>query len=268
MTKTDLFDLYQKIISLVNSAQGGFIRPQTNFENWINTINTELFRDMFSEYEKAQQLSDEYKLPFLKTKNAIVTSVPGAAYDEFLYPADYEYFSSARIIRRKDGGGGACGKKGCDFIKDTDKDGRAVNYRWDDPDMLELRALAEQKNLGEAPVELIDNQNWASVLEHETKGPTEALPYITQIGGGFRIAPAGIGIVVLDYLRTPGKAIFSVTPGPGDTVIYNKPGSQQLEWSSIVENELLSRAAMKFGIYTRNEDVSKNAAIEYQIAHK
>lgn len=263
----DLFDLYRKLISLVNSAQGGFIRPQSNFQDWVNAINTELFRDMFSEFEKMQQLSDEYKKPFLRTVNAVVVSVPGAAYDTFLYPADYEYFSSARIMSRKDNGK-ICARSGCDFIKDTDKDGRAVTYRWNDPDLQALRAKAEQAELAELPVQLVDNQVWASVLEHETKGPTMARPYINQFEGGFRIAPAGIGIIVLDYLRTPRSAIFAFTPGTGDTVIYDKPNSQQLEWTGIVENEFLSRMAMKYAIYTRNEDVGKNAQVEYQIAHK
>lgn len=266
MTKMDLFDEYQKLITTVNSAQGGFVRPQANYQNWMNAINTELFRDMFSTYEKVQQASDELKLPFLKSINAVVTSIPGSPFDIIPYPANYEYFSDCRILTRKDGI--ACPQSNCDFMSGTDKNGHGVHYRWDDPDYAEIRARAEQQQLTELRVELIDNQYWSAVLRHVTKGPTRRRPYITQFDGGFKIAPAGIGVVVLDYLRTPGKALFAYTPGPGDTVIYDKPNSVQLEWSSIVENEFLSRLAMKYGLYTRDESVSRNAQVEYQIGHK
>lgn len=266
MTKMDLFDLYQKTIALVNTAQGGLLRPQVNFENWLATINTELFRDMFGEYEKSQQLSDEYKLPFLKTLNVVVTPVPGAAYDVFAYPSNYEYFSSCRILMRK--GNVFCPTSKCSFLKGEDKNGRGKIVEWLDDDVKELRALAEGGDSTEIPVELIDNQKFGSALGHLTKGPTLQEPKITQFDGGFKIAPKGIGIIVLDYLKTPTRPVFAYTAGPSDTVIYNGPGSTQLDWSSIVENEFLSRLAMKYGAYTRDKQITEDAKTEYSLGHK
>lgn len=265
MTKTDLFDLYQKLISLVNTAQGGLIRPQVNFENWMATINTELFRDLFSNYEKCQQLNDEYKLPFLKTLNVVVTPVAGVPYDVIPYPANYEYLSSVRFLMRKSGV--FCPAANCNFLK-TESDGKSKTIEWLDDDVKELRALAEGQESTETPIQPIDNQKFGAALKHLTKSPTLENPIITQFDGGFKIAPKGIGIIVMDYLRTPTRPVFAYSVGPSDTVIYNLGASTQMDWSGIVENEILSRASMKYGLYTREQQIIEGAKTEYSLAHK
>ncbi len=256
MTRIDLFDLYQKLIAHVNQAQGGFIRPQVNFENWLAAVNNELFRDSFSEYEKSQRLSDEIKRPFLKSGNVVAIQQPGQAYDKIPYPELYEYFASASVFYRKGTHVSCCNNK-LALIGD---DGKFKPV--DDPDYKEIRAKAEGAELTEIRAELVDNQRFDSVLNHRRKGPTKDRPYITQYDGGFKIAPKGIGIVVLDYLRTPTRPVFAFTPGTDDTVIYNLGASTQLDWSNVVENEFISRLAMKYSMYTRDEGLYKLSANE------
>lgn len=248
MVTVDIFDLWQKIMSIVNVQQGGQIRPQTDFQNWLNAINKELFHEKCAKFGLNQQNADELA-PFLKSVNVVVTQQPGRPYDLVQFPADYTYFANMKIIRQKDEFICGCQEQ----LPIIDGDGNCKQFV--DPDYAALAAKYAGNNMVEKIVYLIDNQRWERALTHYTKGPSFDAPMVTQFDGGFKIAPKGISIVVLDYFRLPVDALFAYTVGDGDTVVYDAGASTQLEWTNAIQNEFLVRLEKYYGLAVQDQTI-------------
>lgn len=252
MTPINIFDIYQKIMAEVNVQQGGQIRPQVDFENWYNSTSSEIFHEMIAQIELNQQVDDQLSV-FLQSANMVVTPMQGLPYDMIALPADYECFANMKIIRQK--GTSDCFFK--DGIQIIDGNGKCKPYS--DPDFNAMKANFAGSNLITSVVTKVDTQRWDSCLGHATKGPTYDAPKVMQVQGGFYIAPKGIQAVILEYYKTPRRAVFGYTIGTGDTVIYQSGSSVQLEWSNILENEFLTRLKKKYGIYVQDQFIYQGA---------
>lgn len=260
MPTIDLYDLWQSLRNNVNTQQGGFIRPQANFQSWVNEISVELFREKVKEWETTQRISDELS-PFLKTVNAVLVEQPGRNYDVLTYPSDYGYFSSARILANVNVPCG-CACAGKEFM--DGKDGQCKPY--DDPDYQEIAAMNAGADVCELIVTKVPNQMWGSACDNSFKKPTAVAPIITQWDGGFKVAPRKLGVIILDYLKIPRKAVFGYTLGVDDNVIYNPLTSVQLEWSESVKGEFLARLQKRYGMFVREEFVYVGSEAERQIS--
>ncbi len=248
MTPIDIGDLWYTFLTLVNVSQNGQV-PPTVFQNWVNSLSVELFREYFNSYELVQQASDELKIPFLQTALISPVAQSYGNYSIIPNPVNYEYFSRMSILRQKDENKCKCGEA----LPEIDESGKCYGYN--DPDIVAMRQKFAANNLVLKPVQLIDNQRWDSCEEHDTKGPTWDAPKITQTAGGFKISPAGVQKVLLDFLATPGDCIFVYTISVDDILIYNKAGSTQLQWSNILKEVFLTRLQKKYGIYVNSGEI-------------
>lgn len=242
----DVFDLYQAHLGNVNSQQGGHSRPHRNFQSWLCQINMELFREKFGSHEKSQRSHDELARPFLRTVNVVLETSSARQYDVARYPDDYAYFSSARVLLRDESATEGMCAPNTDFVST----GQLVRY--EDPDMVNLRQRAAGDSYVERSVSMIDDQRWGNILTHKFLKPTLKKPAMTIHEGGFRVAPTGVGIVVLQYLRTPDDPVFAYTIGSDDMIIYNQAGSTQLEWPAQMRGEFLSRLSERYALYIRD----------------
>lgn len=249
-------DLYQKTIALVNTQQGGHLRPQRNFISWLNDISRELFKEKFKDFEKGQSIDDELAKPFLRSVNVKVTALAGSPHDIIPYPDDYGYLASIRVLVDPDNGVG-CPCAGLDALEE---DGSCTAYK--DSDLFELAEKIKGQNLKEGNATKIDNQRWGSALDNPFKKPTYEKPVVTQFDGGFKIFPKGIGTVVLDYLKKPKDATYEFTLGPDDTVIYNPTTSVKLDWTDGIVNEFLARLKIRYAAYTKQADMYQEGMIE------
>jgi len=239
MTAIDIYDIWQKLMSLCNVQQNGQIRPQTDFQNWYNTVNTEMFRAKIAKFQLGQEVTDELA-PFHSSVIVPTRAVIGRNYMVAPYPADYEYLIDVRVIRQKDEN--ACGS--LEKFPIIDKGGVAVKYQ--DPDYAVLTQQFSQMGIVEKTVNVVEAAKWGGCLEHPTKGPTWDNPKATQDEAGIKVGPTGVQAIVLDYFHTPAEAVFAYTLGFGDIVIYNSGASTQLEWTSVIEQEFLLRLGMKY----------------------
>lgn len=255
MTALDLFDLWQTLLTEVNVSQNGQIPPFV-FQNWCNQVNVELFRDRFGSYELIQRENDEVKLPFLKSASIVLTVGAGATFAVGAYPSDYEYFSSGKILRQKDNQ--KCNN--LETLPDIDGDGKCVKYT--DPDYAAMAVRFASDNLITKNVQLIDDNRWEACLEHKSKGPSYDNPKMNQYSGGFRVAPAGVQILLLDYLKTPQACNFVYTISADDILIYNSAGSTQLEWSNVLKADFISRLAKKYAKYIQSAEIFQMAENE------
>ena len=239
MTVIDVFDIWQKLMSFCNVQQNGQIRPQTDFQNWYNACNTEMFKHKIAKFQLGQQVTDELA-PFHSTVIISTSAVPGRNYVVAPYPGDYENLISVRIIRQKI-------EATCEELQPwplIDGSGKAKMYT--DPDYAQFSQQFANMGLIENEVYVVDADKWGGCLAHKTKGPSWQNPKATQDSAGIKIAPKGVQGIVLDYFHTPRSAVFAYTIGTGDIVVYNAAGSTQLEWTSVIENEFLLRLGMKY----------------------
>lgn len=247
MTPINNFQTWQNLMTLVNVQQGGQI-PPTVFNNWYNEVSAWYFKNLAQEYATTQVLSDFLK-PFTRFVNVIVAQQVGANFGIATYPADYEFFLNASVLYPKD-------ENTC-FFSDKypiiDTGGKFRQY--DDPDIAQLRIAYAGANVMESQLNKVDIDKWPSCLNHITKGPTLQQPKMTQFDGGFKVAPKFVQSIVLYYLKTPVKSVFSYTIGTGDIAIYNAGGSTQLEWSEQVMPIFLAELQKKYAAYTRDMDM-------------
>lgn len=234
----DLFQLWEEFCGEYNTHQNGHVRPNRTFVNWVNVISGEIFEDKFKNgWQKSQKVTDDIGLPFLKSMPIQV--IPGASnYDIIPYPPDYGHYSSCRYFHHGDAKAVAIDCTNC-----QDKDSENFYYENND------------ETLQEVSFQLVRNNQWDSVIKHFRKKPTLSNPKLTQFNGGFKIAPKGIGTVVLDYLVKPKPATFAYTLGPEDQIIYDENNSKPLEWSSLMKPEFLVRLGMKYGKFTKQADI-------------
>lgn len=252
-----LFTIWNSFQSYVNTFQGSWYRPATDFQPAVNDISKQLWEDWTGQAEKSQEIKD-HLAPFLKTKNLIVKS-QNSTYGLLSYPTDYGRLSSARII---------VNNQECVPCPDVDG-GECANGEF----KTQEEVTDEYKdNIKETIVEIVDNQKWSSCLSHLTKKPTIAKPKMTQYDKGWNVAPRKVSVVVLDYYTRPKEGTFKYsitagnpTTGAGDFLVYNDTLSEKLEWPETVLNEFIWRLGERFGLFTQNQFTSSFATQQKQM---
>lgn len=221
----DPFELYKTFRSDVNTFQGGFVRPESDFIEQVNNISFALWDNYTSQAEKTQEINDNLA-PFLKSRNMIVGQSTGN-YGIAPYPEDYGRYSVARVLQH----GEECL---CEIGKDTyDHSCKKIET----PLEKDARNEKYKDGITEVLATKVESSKWASMLEHRTKCPTFKSPGITQYDKGFKVAPRQVSVIVLDYYILPQKATFVYTVAPGnpqtgagDYIIYDAKKSVKLEW--------------------------------------
>lgn len=267
----DTFDLYQSFQSYVNTFQGGWFRPQTDFQQATNDISNDLWEKLTRQAEKSQEIRDNLG-PFLRSKNRTVQKA-NSYYGTFLAPDDYGRFASARIIRTKDNTCLPC--KGLDEGKGMEQGECSAT----DTDSQEQVSDDYYESICEQQIDMIDNQRWGSVCQHLTKAPTLYNPKMTQysveVGGpskkstgtvSFKVAPRTVSVAVLDYYIRPTPCVFGfniapgdVQTGAGDQIIYDVNKSTPLQWPTTMINEFLIRLGERYGFFTRDQFMAQAA---------
>ncbi len=249
-----LLTIWNSFQGYVNTFQGGWYRPNTDFQPAVNDISKQLWEDWTAQAEKSQEIKD-HLAPFLKSKNSIVDGKTGT-YGVLKYPEDYGRFSSARIILHNEK---------CVPCPDIDN-GECEGFQTQEE-------VTDQyfDNLTQVIVELVDNQKWAGCLNHLTKKPTLENPKMTQYQSGWNVAPRKVSVIALDYYVRPkdGTFVYTVAPGntntgAGDYLIYNDSASEKLEWPETVLNEFVVRMGERFGLFSRDQFVTAVASQQKQ----
>lgn len=250
-----LFTIWSSFQSLVNTAQNSFFRPQTDLQQSVNDISKELWDNWTSQSEKSQQIRD-FLAPFLKSKNIIV--IPQNSYYGLVeYPDNYGRYASTRVFSINN-----------DVVPCPDVDnGKCEGFETQQEVNEEYYA-----NILERTVDLIDEQRWAACLEHLTKNPTLKNPKITQIDGGWKVAPRTVSVLVLDYYIRPTEGTFKYTIAPGnpqtgagDFIQYD-PTSIPLQWPETVLNYFLWKLATRYGLFIGNQFLSQFSAQQEKAA--
>jgi hypothetical protein len=250
----NLFDLYNRFCSDNNTFQGGFFRPERDFEREVNTISQDIWNEWTAQAEKSQEINDNLSV-FLKSINIIVTPTAGN-YGLAKYPKPYGRYSAARILLHKD----TCL---CDPDKDTWEDGMCKTKGKVETEIEKKERNEKYKDgIVEKSFFKVESSRWASLLDHETKCPTFENPGLTQYDEGFKIAPRQVGTVILDFYVEPKYAKFAYTIAPGnpqngtgDYIVYDDSNSGKLEWPNTMIPFFLSKLQKVYAKYTGNTNL-------------
>lgn len=249
----DMFDLWQRFCADNNTFQGGFFRPERDFEKDVNSISLEAFVEFTAQDEKNQQL-DDWLAPFANTINIIVTPQSGnwglAKYPDAPKYPPYGAYKSARSLQHK-------GQCLCEEGADVYQDGECIN---NETALQKIQRVERYKaGIYEAPITKVESSHWGSCLQHETKCPTFEDPKLTQYKDGYSVAPGTVSVIVLDYYQKPKPAKFAYTIAPGNTqtgagdyLIYNQAASTPLEWPETMIPYFLDKLQKKYAKFTGN----------------
>lgn len=243
MEKLSIYDLYKSFLTSVNTYQGGWYRPQTDFTQKTNDIQMELWNELTRDAEKSQEARDNLVF-FLKSKNIIAKPAKGN-YSEVIPPKDYGRFASMNIVY-----------SGGKTYPSPDVDEEKCEGWQDEIE----RTIEYYQSLQNADVQIIDNQRWSACLQHVTKAPTLKNPKTTEINEKFQVAPRGVSVVSLNYYVRPEPAVFGYTLAPGDRqtgagaqIIFDEKKSVNLSWPVTIKNEFIIRLGEAYGIFTREQ---------------
>ncbi len=242
----DLFELWQVFQSYANTFQGGFWRPQTDFQRQVNLVSIAMWDEKTTQAEKAQEISDDLR-NFLITENLIVKQA-NSYYGTVNYPEKYQRFATAKLLVSQNGN--CCPDQ-------TINDGKCSNGDFKSQEEINE---AYYDTIKERLIEKIDTQRWSACLEHLTKNPTLESPKMTQVNNGFKVAPRQVSVVVLYYFVKPIEGTFKYTTSPGnvqtgqgDQIIYNQTASQPLNWPETVKPEFIWRLGEIYGAFTKDQ---------------
>jgi hypothetical protein len=243
MEKLGIYDLWLSFQTTVNTFQGGWYRPQTDFIQKVNDIQMALWVKWTNEAEKSQQARDNL-IFFLKSKNIIAKQSNGN-FSIVTPPIDYGRFSSMSIV--------FSGEK---TYPNPDVDSGKCDGWMDKESAVE----EYYSSLVYSDVKLIDNDKWSACLQHLTKMPTLNKPKATQINEQWQVAPRGVSVVVFSYYIQPSPAVFAYTiaagnrqTGAGAQIIFDKNKSVNLSWPPTVKNEFIVRLGEAYGLFTREQ---------------
>lgn len=235
------FSIYQKFQAFVNTFQGGWYRPYSDFIQMLNSISNQVWEELTAMADKSEEIKDNLS-PFLISKNIIVKSVD-SYYGFLAFPATYGRFATATVLVAPDET--CCPSKEADGFQSQEQ----ITDEYYD-------------SLKEYEVMEVDQQKWGACLTHLTKAPTLTSPKITRTTNGFKVAPRKVSVIVFNYYRKPIDAEFKYTvaspnvqTGAGDQIIYDT-SSKPLEWPETMVDEFVIRLGERYGLYTRDQFVS------------
>jgi hypothetical protein len=254
----DLFDLYNRFCTDNNTFQGGFFRPERDFERAANTVSQDWWNELTDLAEKTQDIDDNLS-PFLKSVNVIV--IPTSKNEGIApYPKTYGRYSAARVIVHQE-------QCLCEEGKDVYENGicksEGISGSEDYIDLKNEERIEKYKDgISERPLYKVESSRWASLLNHKTKCPTFENPGLTQYDKGFKVSPRQVSVIVLDYFVEPkaAKFVYSNAPGnpqtgAGDYIIYNKQQSTPLEWPETMIPRFLEKLRDVYARYTRDPNL-------------
>lgn len=241
MEMLSIYDLWTSFQSTVNTFQGGWFRPTSDFTTKVNDIANDLFIKYTNEAEKSQKARDALFF-LLKSENRKCRQ-SNSNYSIVDMPEKYERFAGMSILFHGDKTYQDPDVQKCDA--DISDEERKEKY------------LSE---LQRRTVQLVDNMRWNACLTHITKQPTLDNPKTTFINEGFRVAPRQISSVVFDFYVKPEKAIFAYTEAPGDRntgagkqIIFDKNKSSDIPFPQTLKNEFIVRLGEAYGLFTRDQ---------------
>ena len=201
--------------------------PPSEFNRYVNMASLELLTQGFNVYQITQRITDDIR------KFIVTEKLPIDEYGKVGYPQDYIYFLALRTYKQKE----------YDEMKEN-CNGTDVNYA----------------DIPQVNIKLIDNDKLGDRMSSELLRPSIDYPIGTMYSDYIQIYPTTLGMVQIDYLRKPQKAMWGYTTNISGLPVYNAATSTNLDWHDSVENKIIMKVCKYFGIEVRDVELSNTMA--------
>ncbi len=105
------------------------------------------------------------------------------------------------------------------------------------------------------PVEEINNVSYGFIQVSSLMEPLMRFPKYSEFSDAIRFLPKNIGIVEMDYFKTPTVPVWGFTKVAGQPV-YNPATSTNFDWAEFSLNEIASIYLSMIGINLRESDLN------------
>lgn len=125
-----------------------------------------------------------------------------------------------------------------------------------------VRSYYVRPNLesGEIAVDPVKNRDWGDISSSQLQTGTKRFPKYSEFSGEYRFLPRDIGIVMIDYFKTPTKPVWGYTIVSGRDV-YDPTISTDFEWDSFMLNNILANFVQLRAMNLREQDLLNYANI-------
>ena len=89
----------------------------------------------------------------------------------------------------------------------------------------------------EVKVDLVKNTDWGTISSSQLQKPTKRFPKYTEFKDEYRFLPKDIGIVMLDYYKTPVAPVWGYTI-VNNQELYDPTTSTDFEFADFATNEV------------------------------
>lgn len=117
-------------------------------------------------------------------------------------------------------------------------------------------------NSVEKPVLPVKNADWGEISTSHLQVPTKQFPKYTEFKKEYRFLPKNIGIVMIDYFKTPVVPVWGFTTVNGRPV-YNAGTTTNFEWDAFALGEVLAAFLSLVGISIKDGELNAWAT-QYQ----
>lgn len=116
----------------------------------------------------------------------------------------------------------------------------------------------------EAPIEIVDEDEWGIRLSSDIKSPSKIFPICKINSSTMTFAPYDLGSVKFVYLKNPIKPIFNYTVDGNGIIQYSSLGSVQLELPENVHIDVVRILLSYVGINIREPELQIYAETKIQ----
>lgn len=107
----------------------------------------------------------------------------------------------------------------------------------------------------EVPIEEVRNESWGAISTSDLLTPTKRFPKFSKFGGVIRFAPKNVGIVMMDYFKTPVVPVWGYTVA-NNRPVYSAAASTDFEWDDFAFNNVAAIYLSLIGVNLKDGELS------------
>lgn len=108
----------------------------------------------------------------------------------------------------------------------------------------------------EIPVEEVKNESWGDIQISALYQPTLRFPKYSEFSDSIRLLPKTIGIVMMDYFKTPVAPVWGYTIA-NNRPVYDSATSTNFEWDEFSVNNIAAIYLSLIGVNLKDNELAQ-----------
>jgi len=108
----------------------------------------------------------------------------------------------------------------------------------------------------EIPIEEVRNESWGDIQISALYEPTLRFPKFSEFSDNIRILPKNVGIVMMDYFKTPTAPVWGYVT-TNNRPVYNAATSTNFEWDEFSVNNVAAIYLSLIGVNLKDGELAQ-----------